>query len=282
VKIAVGGVAALMLAGVATGIGASVNRAEAAGLSAFDDCQAVDDWYTAALLPQVTAWGLPMYGYGGVALAAEGSAAMPDLARADTAAPVGNGATGTNLQEHDVDEPDTAKTANGVLVTTIGGRLVVFDVTGEAPVELGSVQIEPLAQRLETFSPPDVPPGAEVAPSPSWGQAQLLMDGNRVVIIGSGFRSHDVATQRDMSLVAPMPTTTVTLVDIADPGAPTVLSTTEIEGSLLDARQHEGSVRIVTTSSFPPPPTTSSTTRETPTRPRRPRPSRRTRLRCKR
>jgi hypothetical protein len=190
-----------------------------------------------------------MYGYGGVALAAEGSAAMPDLARADTAAPVGNGATGTNLQEHDVDEPDTAKTANGVLVTTIGGRLVVFDVTGEAPVELGSVQIEPLAQRLETFSPPDVPPGAEVAPSPSWGQAQLLMDGNRVVIIGSGFRSHDVATQRDMSLVAPMPTTTVTLVDIADPGAPTVLSTTEIEGSLLDARQHEGSVRIVTTSS---------------------------------
>ena len=102
-KIAVGGLAALLLAGAATGIGAGLNRAEAAGLATFDDCQAVDDWYTAALLPQVTAWGLPYaYGYGGVAMATAAGAA-PATTREDASAPVGNGGTGTNLQESDVD-----------------------------------------------------------------------------------------------------------------------------------------------------------------------------------
>ncbi len=236
-KIAVGGLAALMLAGAATGIGAGLNRAEAAGLATFDDCQAVDDWYTAALLPQVTAWGLPYgYGYGyGLALAAAGT--MPSMAREDVSTPVGNGGTGTNLQERDVDEPDTAKTANGVLVTTVGTRLVVFDVSGASPVELGSVAIDSLVQQS----------GAELGLWGTGGSTPLLLDGDRVVVFGSRGQPLDESGQGG-SMTPWLVTTTVTLVDISDRSAPAVLSTTEIEGTLLDARQHDGAVRVVTTS----------------------------------
>ncbi len=44
------------------------------------------------------------------------------------------------------------------------------------------------------------------------------------------------------------PTTVTTVVDLADPSAPRVVSSTEVEGSLVSARLSDGAVRLVTTS----------------------------------
>ena len=57
-----------------------------------------------------------------------------------------------------------------MLVTTVGTRLVVFVVSGQAPVELGSVPIERLVQRIATEF-------GVICLCP----AQLLRDGVRVV-----------------------------------------------------------------------------------------------------
>ena len=71
---------------------------------------------------------------------------------------VGNGATGTNTQEADVDEPDVAKT-DGRLVVRVrdGRRLVITDVTGTEPRELAAwqaprvdVRRRPAARRTTT------------------------------------------------------------------------------------------------------------------------------------
>ena len=226
------------------------------GLRTFDSCQAVDDWYTENLLPHVTAWGIDTGGdYSGGT-----PGAMPRGVAVDSAAPaagaaeaaepstssesdaVGVGDTGTNLQEAGVDEPDLAKTSDGRLYTVVGGDLVVLDVTGAAPVELGRVPI----------------PGLDDAPD-----AELLLVGDRVVVFSSSWLP--IPGRSGGSWAAPAPiepgiapdmmypggpqTTVSTVVDVSSPAGPRVVHTDEIEGRYLSARLTGGTVRVVTSSS---------------------------------
>ena len=53
---------------------------------------------------------------------------------------VGNGDTGTNVQEVGVDEPDIAKT-NGEIAVTVSGRLRIYDVSGAQPEQTASLRL---------------------------------------------------------------------------------------------------------------------------------------------
>ncbi|MBA2639560.1 MAG: beta-propeller domain-containing protein [Nocardioidaceae bacterium] len=119
---------------------------------------------------------------------------------------VGAGETGTNVQEADVDEPDVAKTDGETVVLLDGAELVVVDVTGTEPTELSRLAL---------------PAGAPAD--------ELLLVGDRAVLLGSA---------RDRLVT--------TVVDLADPGAPVVVHTEQSEGNLVSAREHDGTVRIVT------------------------------------
>lgn len=213
------------------------------GLRAFGSCQAVDDWYTENLLPHVTSWGVDIGGHGGpVPLAADAGTARATAesapAEAGESPAVGVGGTGTNLQEAGVDEPDVAKTASGRLYTVAGGDLVVLDVTGPAPVELGRVRLPGPAQ------------GAE---------AELLLVADRVVVLSGAWLDvpfphgtapswSDPAGAEPMIAPAGAPTTITTVVDVSIPAAPKVVHTDEIEGRYLSARLTGTAVRVVTTS----------------------------------
>jgi len=245
---------------VATGaFGPTAPPAAADGLSAFDDCAEVRDWYVEALRPLVGPYGI---GYGGVAYATSdtaGGAAERSVAAAPQAedSAVGNGATGTNLQEAGVDEPDLMKSAGELLVTTVGDRVVVLDVSSGEPRELGSLRVDGLAAAWtgawagrggvveDSSAPQDVPAQP--------GSAELLLEGDRVVLLSAGWAGQEDPDQSQSQRgywPGPVgsPTTTTTVVDIADPSSPRLVSQQEVEGNLVGARLSDGVVRVVTTS----------------------------------
>lgn len=270
------GTAALTIAGTAltTGaLGPGAAPAAADGLAPFEDCTQVRDWYSDAMRPLFDrGWwgGFALPGVAGgdssrpVARAAEESAG----AGAAPGPAVGAGSTGTNLQEEGVDEPDTVKThpdRPGLVLTTTGDRLLLVDVSGGAPREVGAVQVPGLAGWPVAFEQGGgVEP--QVVPVPaSPGTAEILLAGDRVVLLSQGWaelaapgadgqrageQQQDQDRSADVSVlpVQGIPTTTTTLVDVSDPTAPRVVSRQEIEGSLVGARLSGGVVRVVTSS----------------------------------
>jgi len=154
-RIAVG---TLVLAAVATVGGAlgpggtGTPPAAATALQPFDDCDQLLDWYVEHTVDQVGP-----YGWGGRIWTMDqlppnaGSEPVPesagDLSAAQPQRSGGatsnqgqaSGETGTNVQEVGVDEPDLAKTDGRLVVRLVDGRRVVItDVTGSAPQEVGS------------------------------------------------------------------------------------------------------------------------------------------------
>ncbi|MDN5853620.1 MAG: beta-propeller domain-containing protein [Actinomycetia bacterium] len=191
--------------------------AAATGLTPFDDCTDVRDWYVRQALPHVTAWGLD----GPVDVLEGASFQSDDGVRRTSLDAVGSSDTGTNVQEAGVDEPDIAKT-DGHLVITLGGdNLVVTDVSGSEPVEVGRVGV------------------------PRAWSAELLLVGDRAVVTstatpyGPTFDGFRYAGPRNA---------TVTTVDLSDPSAPTVEDVRRVDGSILTSRAHDGTVRIAVTS----------------------------------
>ena len=259
----VAAVAVLTAATSAVAIGAfgpTAPPAAADGLRSFDGCDDLRTWYVDALRPLVGPYGLNGFGY------AMDTAGGAERAVTESAAPqasdgaVGNGATGTNLQEAGVDEPDVMKTSDGRLFTTVGDRLVVLDVTGEEPRELGSLEVPALAAAARGWGG-----GWGGEPVPDQGPAQpggaeLLLDGDRVLLLSSAWLEEPGQGQQgqgrsgateDMSIwPGPVgsPTTTTTVVDVSDPGSPRLVSQQEVEGTLVGARLSDGVVRVVTTS----------------------------------
>src|SRR5262245_57821336 len=143
-----------LLAGVATVIGASPGTtpsAVASELTPFDGCEQLQSWYVRAALPHVTAWGWDTTGpivYDDVLMMPRAAGAPTDAAATKTEA-VGNGATGTNLQEADVDEPDLAKTDGEIVALIRNGDLVVYDASGAQGVEIGRLDLPPRQQIRE-------------------------------------------------------------------------------------------------------------------------------------
>lgn len=283
---AVVGVLALALAVPAV---TTSQQASAASLTPFGSCEEVDEWFTSAARDMVGPWGLQPGGDDGgwwssltgrsgsdsVAMGAPESASAEAVAGAatdlSTGGAVGNGSTGTNVQEAGVDEPDLVKTDGSTLLTVSGGTLHVVDVTGTQPRRLAELQL------------------------PQQWAGELLLLGDRALVIGQGdtaFSSTTGAVTGDAgttvgpsspdaplfgadepvtgpapeplpeTLPAPRPelmpsplpeplpspvaaTTVLSVVDLSDTSAPSLVRSEEIEAGYLSAREHDGSVRIV-------------------------------------
>jgi len=236
-------VTALVLAAGATTLlpGASPEAA-ADTLVPFSDCDELlgdyrDALERAATPPDGPSWFERLTGSDAVeATSAESgvadSAAVSGAAGAAGEA-VGAGPTGTNVQERGVDEPDSVKLVDGLLLALSEDRLQVVrpgptpQVLSSLPLERSAYGGELLVQgdRVLVLLPGgDVGPGpAEVAPAP--GAALSSTD---PAYGGGGIE--------------------LLLVDLSDPTDPRLLESLELDGRYLSARQSGGAVRLVTSS----------------------------------
>jgi uncharacterized secreted protein with C-terminal beta-propeller domain len=123
-----------------------------------------------------------------------------------TYAEVGQGPTGTNLQEAAVDEPDTAKLSDGRLVVLSQGQLNVLSA-GREPRLLGSLRIEPSTVEWESSTPSEraeaVRDGYDIGIAN--GATSFMLFGDRAVVVAAGSRPVAPAPR----VPTPAPTTTV-------------------------------------------------------------------------
>jgi hypothetical protein len=219
-------VAGLLLAGCTGGTTSHRTTSVPAGaltLVAFDSCDDLLNGLRAAAKSTVSEYGLPgagAFGIGGpVPAIAPGVELAPDnRAAAGAAVPgaaapgaVPDGATGpafsgTNTAEAGVDEPDIVKTDGKRIVAVANTVLTVVD---------------PQSRKVTGTLP--LGEGAYAT--------DLLLSGDHALLLMPTGGIDDVAGPR------------LVLVDVS--GAPKILSTYAMDGSLLDARQVGGTVRVV-------------------------------------
>jgi uncharacterized secreted protein with C-terminal beta-propeller domain len=219
-------------------------RASADSLRRFDDCGSLLRWYVDHSVGEVGPYGwngpimyatdlrmrrevMPL-----AADAVSGSAALSSDSGTDARASSG---TGTNTQEADVDEPDLAKTDGRRVVRLVDQRVVVVsDVTGAAPVELGRVSL----------------------PVDAYG-GELLLAGDHVLVTesadGWGGGPMPMAIEGDLSSrrIAPVLGTRVIDVDISDATHPRIVHDDTYSGLEVSLRQYGDVVRLVTSTPRP-------------------------------
>ena len=224
-------VAALVLAaGAVTLLPGAAPPAVADALVPYAGCGQLLEHYRSELAREATAYGSD-YGSPSSADSAVAAPAASTAARGQEAGDlgaVGSGPTGTNLQESGVDEPDTAKTVDGLLYVVARNRLQVLRA-GASPELLSSL---PLGES-------------------AYG-AELLVQGDRVLVVAPGgwaYGGPAVDVGRPMAgfpVGGGSATTRLVLVDVADPRGPQVLEELELGGRYLSARLSDGAVRVVT------------------------------------
>lgn len=205
-------------------------RTDNVDLHNFSDCREFTSYMRSVAEPEVGAYGFG--GGGGPVLYGKPTPMVNDAPQAKTAGPneaVGNGATGTNLQERDVDEPDVAKVDGDRVLTLTGGTLNVVDTSGSKPKLLGSLGFD--------------------GSSPS---EMLVLPGHRALVIGSAWSAEpQPVPMKDGAprkyAVRPYPQGSeqlvLTLVDVS--GKPAVQRVEKITGHYISSRLHDGSVRVV-------------------------------------
>jgi uncharacterized secreted protein with C-terminal beta-propeller domain len=202
----------------------------AASLVPFDACDAFLAYVQEQALAIVTPWGLEDGGFvaaDGMVMEEEamddGDAAAAPAAGRDLVA--GEDYSGTNVQEQGVDEPDHVKTDGRTLYVVSDGRLNVLDVTGDTP------------ELLTTLSLRD-----------AW-DAQLLLDGDRLLVTSSAYGAIPFAGERVTDDLLPVPSwsgvTSVTLLDVSDPSDPVALERLTVDGATLSSRLVDGVARVV-------------------------------------
>jgi len=241
--------AALAALAAALGLTALAGPADAAQrrprLVAFGSCRALVD-YAHTYAARVGGVGVPVRALTTFAPLP----GAPSPAAAETTAPAAApGATGkddasagtpsfstTNVQETGIDEPDVVKTDGNRIVTITDGLLRVVDVTGDAPRIAGTLKLDPGVNE------------------------QLLLRGDRALVLATTPVAYPVdvvppvaATPVAQPAIVPIgggsgPTTTLTEVDLTDPTAPKVARTMTVDGGYVDARQTDGTVRVVVSS----------------------------------
>jgi uncharacterized secreted protein with C-terminal beta-propeller domain len=224
--------------GLADGLGASPQAME---LTAYTDCHVMLDQLRSHAAANITSYsGYSGYGYayrdGVTNLMAPVPMSMP--AGVADGAMTTNGAAGsttstdpqhstTNDQEIGVDEPDIVKTDGHRIVTITGGVLHVIDAASHQLT--GSLDLTMYA-------------GAS--------DAQLLMSGDRVLVVLGGASSYGGIVHPGMGIMSPAfpyqgtaASSTFLLIDLS--GAPRVLGTLHVTGSYVDARMINGVARLV-------------------------------------
>ncbi|MFG2038863.1 beta-propeller domain-containing protein [Dactylosporangium sp. NPDC048998] len=197
--------------------------APALRLVAYDSCDDLLRGLRTATQEAVTPWGLP----GGVRLFSGGPltrAGGPEAAaaQADTAGAAERQAgadqaySGTNTHEAGVDEPDMVKTDGRRIVTiTRGGTLTVVDAASRKVA--GTLALSGTEEQRKAAA------------------SELLLSGDRALVLGYDYS--------DPRLAGAL----LTLVDLA--GAPKVVGSYRIDGTLVDARQVGSVARVVIRSS---------------------------------
>ncbi|MBO3747107.1 beta-propeller domain-containing protein [Streptosporangiaceae bacterium NEAU-GS5] len=125
----------------------------------------------------------------------------------------------TNVNEAGVDEPDLVKTDGKRVITFSQGVLRVVDTATRKVT--GSLRLVPKAQ--------------------SWAQADLLISGDRALVLfqGGGIVPFGAVAKMPAGYDGPQ----YVLVDLA--GTPKVISTMSVRGAYVDARQVGSTVRVV-------------------------------------
>ena len=213
--------------------GAEVARPVAfhAGLDPAASCASLRSTFVGRALGQVTAYGwtlpYPLYRgpdlplppdvvHGTIALQGTGPALAARTPGGDLrTGRVTAGATGTNVQEQAVDEPDTVKTDGRLLVRVHGAELLVYDVTG------------PRVRRLSTL------------PLRGVEDAEVLLAGDTVVAVGG-----DARTPR-AEPTGLRQGTRVETVSLADPSAPEVTADVTYDAPAVSVRLQGDTVRMV-------------------------------------
>jgi hypothetical protein len=231
-----------LIAGVAIALGGRDEEPGAPDVSLGDvrlisagSCDDLVAWFrsvaTAMPAGALGGYGPIMFATGDVASGAAGrdmaTSAPTTTAVGETAAPGAPDFSGTNVQERDVDEPDTVKTNGKILVNVGPDRLDIVDVSGDEPALLSTVPIEQ-------------------------GGTEILLSGDRVLALTNVWRPTPGADtpvssdERVMMMPAPgEPVTVLTAIDISDPADPQVVETRELPGSYRSARATDGAARIV-------------------------------------
>lgn len=216
---------ALALVGCAETGNDSTWQAPALKLMSYDSCSDLLDKVRAAAKDSVGPWGFVNY-YAmadgmGLERNAAGDANKGVVPPAAAPAPVqGQDYSGTNTHTAGVDEPD--------LVKTDGKRIVI--------VQNGSLHVIDAATRRQTSQLPV-----------EQGAFEILMHGDRVLVLSNaamgGLVDRGIAADRSMSPYPYLRQTRVQLIDLA--GIPKLLDDFKIDASLVDARQIDGTARIV-------------------------------------
>ena len=206
-----------------------------ADLTSAGSCEGLLDWYVDRGAERVSAYGWDSGVYyleGDMARAGSderqfsesGSPAVPQADGAE------NSGTGTNVQEAGVDEPDVVKTDGQMLVRAHNDRLTTYDVSGDEPELLDSIDL------------PDI------------ADAEILLAGDTVVAIGLDVRVDDPEPDgypRPYSTGWQNGATRMLVVDAADPAAMEITDTYRYDASLVTARQHSGVIRLALSSGLP-------------------------------
>jgi hypothetical protein len=217
-------------------------RASADSLTRFGSCADLLHWYVDHGVKEVGpyGWNGPMGVYnavdGTVPLAGAIRGPVSDSAGKSTDARA-NSATGTNTQEADVDEPDVAKTDGRRVVRLVDQRVVVVsDVTGSAPRELGRVSL----------------------PIDAYG-SELLLAGDHVLVSqadgqwGGPVPMGGVAEESFAPVPMPrtMGGTRIIDIDISDAAHPRIVHDDTYTGRQVSMRLYGDTVRVVTATSRP-------------------------------
>lgn len=140
-------------------------------------------------------------------------------------------ATGTNVQEAGIDEPDTVKSADSAILVLAGGDLHAVVTGSNGPTVADTLKLTKNTQDpegLATDTPVKGYPG---------GPTSILVQGNLALVIGDGWNQQG-------------PVTTLTEVDVTDPHAMRIVKTMEAEGSFVSGHQSGSTARLVI-SSYP-------------------------------
>jgi uncharacterized secreted protein with C-terminal beta-propeller domain len=204
----------------------------AADLPPFSSCPELRQWYVDAALPKVGPWG---FGYPFVYAMDNAVAAAP---LASSVKAVGSSATGTNVQQAGVDEPDTAKTDGSVVVDARGHDLVVTDVTGTSPRVLSRLRLPDRAYGHQILLAGHTVIAFGTVGS-RWGGGPVPL-GGPMIPDGFGFGTPSGGRTR------------VFTVDIADPSHPRITENQSVGGTLVSARLYaDGTVRAVYETGYP-------------------------------
>jgi len=216
----------------------------AAALLRYSNCAAVTKSLRTDALRYVTPYGLSDPGsYGTFATGVmSGGAVIEDKtagaaqsgavpAAAPSAPTAGVDYSTTNVQEAGVDEPDLVETDGHRIFAVANQTLHAAVIENDTPRLVGALHLDS-------------------------ADAQLLLAGNRLIILGSDAAFSPPVEPMGRGLAMSMPIaysekTLVQIVDVSDPAAMRIDSTLHLDGSYVAARAVNGIVRIVVRRSSP-------------------------------